>query len=261
MAKETWWGGRELALGQEFRIEIGCLDMYVRRGPREWELSHRRPAQAREEEFACALTQGERRADEEYVKERFVFAQTQPVFEIKPLLADRAMVARPISPVYLPGREGVVFYVSTPLWLGLSVHQEREDLAQLPILRPSDTWFGPNTRLGEFCYAAQTHMRTQLDDLTPSPYKAVTAVSITNTNRQAILIRRLSLPVQYLSLWATRAGQHWSQSVNMEINAGGQGAALGFDPPPPEAGATRQVAQPRGAPGKTMVRSLTSLFA
>ena len=57
-----------------------------------------------------------------------------------------------------------MIYVSTPLWVRVDVHDPPQFLQEIPVIRPSDTWFGPSTREGELGYAGRTHGRLNFEN-------------------------------------------------------------------------------------------------
>ena len=112
---------------------------------------------------------------------------------LTPALADRPVVARPEKPFCLPAGAEAVVYVSSPLWVVLSTAQDLK-LAEIPIVRPSDTWLGPSTREGELCYASRTFLRLSLDNLPRRPHRATSMVRILNHADTALPLRALKLP-------------------------------------------------------------------
>ena len=88
-------------------------------------------------------------------------------------------------------------------------------LRELPSHRPSDTWFGKNTREGELCYATETRALLNLDHLPVLNRSAVTPVRICNHAPSPLLLERLKLPVPLLALYGDRRGRLWTQGVTL----------------------------------------------
>jgi hypothetical protein len=107
------------------------------------------------------------------VIERFVFNQ-QPEARCacRPMLADRPVVVRARQSVFIPPGEEAMLYLSTPVWVSIDLGEPARALREIPVLRLSDTWFGPSTREGELCYAARTHARNHLDQVPRRPHRA-----------------------------------------------------------------------------------------
>lgn len=113
--------------------------------------------------------------------ETFRVAQCGDVGPLKlvPIMADRLVVSRPKSPFrILPGQHATLF-VSTPAWVRIALGNGKA-LAELPLFRPSDTWFGPSTLVGELGYAARTHCRLDVCDVPFRPHRAVTPLRVEN---------------------------------------------------------------------------------
>ncbi len=56
------------------------------------------------------------------------------------------------------------------------------------MIQPKDTWFGPDRRNGEICYATAVDGRTDINQLKPRAFRAVTPVEFHNTKQSAIAI-------------------------------------------------------------------------
>src|SRR5690606_3594552 len=90
--------------------------------------------------------------------------------------------ALPIYPIYIPAGQRGTLYISTPLWIAGFVEGQREPIFDLPVILPKDTWFGPNHRSGEICYATAVDGRTELKQLHPRAFRAVTPIEFHNTS-------------------------------------------------------------------------------
>lgn len=256
----VWWGKFNVEQGRVLRWRIGPLTLWLRRLAREWQLAHVRGEEA---ENSQALEVGASESDWDAAApvnlERFVFRQTAAAIELAPMLADRPVVTRPVMPFYLSGGEEATVYVSSPLWVRIAAGGVL--LKEIGTQRPSDTWFGPSTRVGEVCYASRTHCRLSADELPWRPYRAVTPLLIRNRNQQPLLIDRLNLPVGYLSLFTSEQGTLWTQTVTIRRDQGADAVMDVATAPPLEAGATQLVSRPRSEPEKGgVIRAFTSLF-
>lgn len=256
----VWWGRFNLEQGQALRWRIGPLTLWLRRLPREWQLSHIRGEEPEDGEFLeTGVPEQDWERSAQVNLERFVFRQTAPNIDITPVLADRPVVTRPLVPFHLSGGEEVTMYASSPLWVRVAAGGVF--IKEIAIQRPSDTWFGPSTRSGELCYASQTRCRLSLDELLWRPYRAVTPLLIRNREPQPLLIERLNLPVAYLSLFVTEQARLWTQTVTIRRDQGSDAVMDVGTAPPAEAGPTRLLCRPRSEPEKGgVIRALTSLF-
>lgn len=257
--QRQWWGRFAVEERQALRWRIGPLTLWVRRLAQEWQLSHRRDDDAEQDSTEIAAPESDWDAAARAELERFVFRRTGAALELTPALADRPVVTRPVVPFYLGGGEEVTVYVSSPLWLRVAAGEVV--MRELAIQRPSDTWVGPSTREGELCYASRTHCRLEADELPRRSYRAVTPLLIRNRDRRPLLIERLSLPVAYLSLFATAQGELWTQTVTIKREQG-TGAVMDVGTAPPAGlGPTQLLCRPRSEPDKGgVIRAFTSLF-
>ena len=210
--KDTFWGEHSLAPGETGVWRIGPLTLGLRRLEREWQVYHEQSDEWREDdgERECVLdpAQAELRA-------RFVMEQTADSCRLQPHMADRPVVSQPAIPFHvLPGQR-LILFVSTPLWASVQDGGQVGELMQLPVLRPSDTWFGPSTREGELCYAVSTSARIDPAALPGRTYRATTPVLVVNQSASALYLEKLKLPVPLLALYQDAEGKHWTQGVSM----------------------------------------------
>jgi hypothetical protein len=209
------WGSFRIAEGTAARFQIGPLTLLVRRLRGEWRVARahdRNPLDPRLEIDLAASDDDEPPSGE---VSRFASSGGSHELRLTPLLADRPVVSRPEHPFCLPVDESTTLYVSTPMWMRLEEAADGRLLQEFPVSRPSDTWFGPNPRVGELCYATRTLARLGLADVVYYPYRAVTAVHIENRSRAPLWVERIKLPVPYLSLYRTAVGL-WTQDVTFE---------------------------------------------
>lgn len=195
--------------------------------------------------------------------DRHLQTATGDTLRVLPALADRSIVARPNVPLRLLGGEKARIYVSSPLWFRAITLPGKLDLIDVPFWRPSDSWFGPSTREGEMCYAKYTEARVQLDLLVQRPHRAITPVFIHNKQKLPLLIDRLNVPVQLLSLYQHEERGLWTEAVNVTREEDDDKVELVLKKQAPsEVLGAELVAAPRIAnKGHTLIRSLSSLFA
>jgi hypothetical protein len=259
-----WWGRFSVNEEQTIQWNIGPLKLAVQRLPHEWQIAYERDETLTEEANGWQL---DRTAPDVnslgYAHtERHTFDQTSPILWVLPALADRPVVTRPLAPFYVTAGEETVMFVSSPLWVRIQVDDPPKTLQEIPIRRPSDTWFGPSTMEGELCYASRTHGRLNFENVSLQSHRAITQVIIRNRANDTLLVERLNLPVPYLSLFETSEGLLWTESVTM-VRSRETGMA-NFDiggSPPAQASQVKLVSEPRQIPGQNMViRAFGVLF-
>ena len=258
-AKQTvspWWGQVELELNQLHYWHVGPSHIWSLRRASEWRLYHVQddPADPSppEQNPAEPPAEGVRTW-------RYSLAKTGRQLALSPLLAERAVIIKPAEPLLIPSGEEVRLYADSPVWLKFSAGKP---LGELPSLRPSDTWFGPNTLEGELCYASRALGRLELSELELKPWRPVTPILIHNSASELLTLERLRLPVQHLSLYAGEEGSLWTQSVTLERQGDGELAELRLGRSAPrEAGRSERLAQARTpAEQNLVVRAFSRLF-
>jgi hypothetical protein len=147
--------------------------------------------------------------------ERYIFREADDALVISPALPDRAVVTSPRVPVYLLPGEEARLYIGSPLWVQVAAQTPPRHLCELPILRPSDSWFGPNNLVGELCYATHTRARVRVENLPLYVRYAVTPLHIRNRADTPLRVERVKLPVPYLDLYSGDDGRLWTQEVTM----------------------------------------------
>jgi hypothetical protein len=210
----SWWGDYSFLTGQTSCWDIGPLTMFIRRLEKEWNVIYK-SSEAGENIDSWQYNLHTGTPPDDYEIKRYVFADTADRLTITPLLADRSVVIKPEIPFHVPTGQETTLFVSTPLWLRVQVHEPSVNILDMPIMRPSDTWFGPSTMEGELCYASRTLGRLSLDDFPYLPHRAVTPVTIRNNTDEAFQLERLNLTMTYLSLYCSSDHHLWTEAVTM----------------------------------------------
>jgi hypothetical protein len=249
-----WWGEPELELGQAARWRIGPLSLYAHRLEHEWRVvAERGPdpfttALEVEHPFPVALIPPAKDAL------RLAFKAAPARLFLSPAMADRSLVLRPEGAVLIPPNESVQLFVSTPLWLRLRFGAKDGPEHELPIYRPSDTWFGARTTEGELCYASRTHALLVLEDVIRRPHRAITAVTVKNRCEEPLRLDRLKLPVRHLTLFAGHDDSLWTEGVTLDRDSPDEVASMRVEAAPPHAaGAVTKLSEPRERAGGNVV--------
>lgn len=240
----VWWESCRVNEGETRWWALGPLLVGVQRKTREWRVGY--------EYFTggdAIRPVSERSVDELETATRFIFSDPGDELRLSPALADRPVVTKPVSPLYLPPGEETMMFVSSQVWVRVEATQPGKVLLDVPSMRPSDTWLGSSTREGELCYASRTHGRLSLDDLPQQPFRAVTPLQIVNESQSELLLERIGLPVPNLSLYASQSGGLWTQKVGMRCSGDSRLAALRLKAQPP-----RQAGNPILITGPRIVR-------
>lgn len=221
-----WWGQFKFNKGQSKQWFIGPLHLAVTYNGLEWLVAHEQN-ETYEYKYASELTESNDTTGLFDKYSRFVFSNNTGYLKISPCLADRPVIARPLTPINLSAGESVTLYVSSPLWCELSVETDTmKSLEEIAIQRLSDTWFGPSTREGQLCYASSTHCRMKVQDLPHRPHRATTPVYIHNEADTPLKLERLNLPTPFLSLYLADNGHLWTPGVTLIREKDGDMAEL-----------------------------------
>lgn len=214
-ATDTWWGSRRLGERRVARWRISGFELAICNWEGEWQIAWDATAAKDEAEEEWAYSEEDGPLDEEPNLERYIFREVDDAVSVLPALADRAIVTSPRVPVYLLPGEEARLYVGSPLWVRIAAQTPPRELCELPILRPTDSWFGPNNLIGELCYGTHTRARRELDKVPQYVRYAVTPLDIHNRASTPLRVERVKLPVPYLHLYAGADGRLWTQTVTM----------------------------------------------
>jgi len=263
--RQHWWGSYDF-INEKCRLwHIGPLTLGVYRHNSEWQVARNYGEDRDDDDIAWDVTTTNSLSESlatDY--SRYILRESTEQLTITPLLVPRPVISRPNIPFNLIAGEAITVYVSTPLWLGLSLGPTLPRvLDEIPIQRPSDTWFGPSTMEGELCYASTTHCRLNLEELPQRPHRAVTPVLIENQADTTLSVERLRIPAPLLSLYTTPAGQLWTPKITLVRTTDGDMAALNIDDKPPtEANQVEPVGKPRQHnEGGTLTRAFNAVFS
>ncbi|PKG97719.1 hypothetical protein [Paraglaciecola sp. MB-3u-78] len=209
---KKWWGDINFELNEAKTWRIGQRKISVQRKDAEWLISNEK---TNEESFEELVLERATFTDPviDILPQRYLVKNTQNSLIAKPLLADRSIIVRPHSALnVLPG-EKIELYVSSPLWLAFYAHEGRLPISDLPFWLPSDSWFGPNTMVGELCYSKYTDAKVTLDNIQKRSHRAITTINISNEHDEVLTIERISLPAPFLNLYVDATHQFWTDKV------------------------------------------------
>lgn len=249
-----WWGPLTVQHGRAARFRVGPLILTIMRLENEWRLWRDTSGDANDRSLQVERDAEPPEPGPSAIVSRYGLADGSTTIEVTPVMPDRAVVTRPEHPFTVPAHDNVTVYVGCPLWLRVAQGAPHpKPLEDFPAFRPSQCWWGPNTRQGQLCYATRTYGRLRLDETVVYPHRVTTAVEIRNRADQPLLVERVNLPVGRLSIYVSRDGRLWTQKMTLE-RAAGQDATLNVGKEtPPEAHAAKLVSGPRQAASQRML--------
>jgi len=262
MADNAWWGEFTFELQQQRCWRIGERAIILKRLENEWNswnletVNENNEAIIVDDNAPCSTL-------EQAKFGRYLQQHTANKVQVLPLLADRSVVARPDTPLTLLAGEKSRLYVSTPIWFSVQLLPKAERLLDLPFWRPSDSWFGPSTRVGQICYAKYTAARIQLNNIEKRPHRAITPITVINNHDKPLTIERINVPVTLLHLFADAEQQLWTTEISVHRERDSDNVELNFAQHAPiEALAAVLINGPRThTEHGTLIRSISSLFA
>jgi hypothetical protein len=237
MKIEPWWGTVTIPEDHTFLLNSTTFALAVEHKAKEWCIRVKR-----EDRSAIEVEDGVFKKEVGEFSpincgdtSRHIIDGNADNLDIKPILADRTVVCRPMSPITIISGSSVVIYLSIPIWLSIGViGEEYTLLKEVATQQLSDTWFGASTREGELCYASQTNGRLNIDKLSIRVQRAITPLMITNKADNDLVFERIALPVPSLSLFTTPSGQLWTQAVSLTSEDDGDFAKVKLGKPQPE---------------------------
>lgn len=176
----TWYGRFPLQVDSSAFWQTGPFRLWAHRSAREWKVAS---AQGRDpfERSLLVEVPSDRREPPQGSKLRRIGYQTTPEeLIVKPVLADRPVVVTPEEPFHVPPDEKITVFISTPVWVEVSLGDSSVPVLDEPTHRPTDTWFGQSPMKGELSYATRTAARMNLDNVPSRPHRVISVVDIKN---------------------------------------------------------------------------------
>ena len=216
-APMCWWGEYEFEINQPRAWQFGSLLVRITRGVQEWRLEYHRPqVQYDYEQQWHTIDDADFALPQPIKVERYMFKSTQAKLSLIPRLADRSVVIKPVDPIYIPAGQRGTLYISTPLWISGFIEGQRDPIFDIPVILPKDTWFGPNHRMGEICYATAVDGRTDLQQLKARAFRAVTPIEFHNVSNIQLRFDKMNVPVTALPLFYSESTQRlWTSQIKV----------------------------------------------
>lgn len=251
MKNLKWWGELHFDIGQARVWRFGSLYVRIKRNLNEWQLEYHRPRHQDAYLQDWETLDIETAFSEPTVLERYLFARTSDTLSIYPRLANRSVIVKPINPIFIPpGQQGTMF-VSTPLWMAGFVEGQKESIFDISINRPKDSWFGPDAKKGELCYATPVDGRTEIKQLEQLAFRAITPIHFHNTSNAMMQLNRMNLPVPALPLFhSSENGRLWTSQIKVIQDAPNRAPRIKIENrTPPQAGKVAFIQPPRFGDG------------
>jgi hypothetical protein len=220
-----WWRTYPLPAEHPRHWRIGALSLWVHASAGEWRIHHTTDRDD-DEPLTLALDAVPVGASADVV--RLASSQLRSSVQLSARCADRPVVVRPEVPFSLLTGERISLFVSAPIWVTLS-SGDGEPVLDLPVIRPTDTWLGADTRSGTVGYALRTSSRTSPARLRHTPGRAYTRLDLVNGTDEPRAFERVVLPMPSLSLWHV-GDQLWTDTVIYALDPDAEGE-IRLEPP------------------------------
>ncbi|RZU45176.1 hypothetical protein EV700_1989 [Fluviicoccus keumensis] len=208
-----WWGEFDFEPDESRLWRLAGLDVRITRSDSEWVIETLRSSSQHEDVQDWELQAPSPTPLAGSSPSRYLFTRTTPRLRVLPSLADRSVVIKPVTPLYIPAGQSATLFVSTPVWLQIRHDAGTVPLLDLPVIRPSDTWFGPTPAQGRLCYSTKVFGRTDLGQLPVRPFRAMTPVAISNDSPETMQVERLCMPVPSLDIYSATDGRLWTPGL------------------------------------------------
>jgi hypothetical protein len=214
-ALRPWWGHFDVPVGETRHFRIGPCGLWIERRPRELRITRKQYPDPMDAALIVDSTSEPAPQGDDIDAQRYASSGRTTRIALQPALADRPVVVRTAEPFHVLGDDEAMLYLTTPLWIRMSAGELEKQLFDVPAQRPSDTWFGRNTRDGQLCYAGTTHAKLNLQEVARRPNRAVTQVRIVNQARTPLPLDRINLPAPALSLHAGADHRLWTEPLEV----------------------------------------------
>lgn len=264
VTERVWWGEYRIPPGKSGRFRIGPMTLVVSRLVNELRVSRCTSGAPSDTEVDIDVPSDDDDMGTNAAVTRYGLVDEDEMVLIEPVMPDRSVVTRPEEPLIVPAEESVNVYVGSPLWIRVSAGEPRRALGDFPASPPQLTWWGPNTMVGEMCYATRTYGRLRLEEAKPGPHRVLTAARVVNRASTPLVIERLNLPVRTLSIYSENGSTRlWTEAVTLDRGEGEELAELtvGTDPGA-DVDDAELVTPPRAAhAGNYLFRAFGKLFS
>lgn len=250
----------EMKEGELFHLRYGPLDLYIENSPNEIRVRSMTSNDWMDSSFHYQFP-FEGMFPENLLKEkRFAYQERSPALKVLPCLGEKPFVVKPDKTfMVLPGERAKI-YLSTPMSVRLSDLKTGQVIDEIPVLNRVKTWFGDSPTDGELCFFTRIHAALIEENLPFRPHRALTHLFIENSSKEPIPIKKLKIPVNYLTLYQDNRGLFVTSSLSVKSDMKGQLKDLRIFAPITDDGELYKIQEPREQIPKMIFKSVTELM-
>lgn len=200
------WGDHPISIGDPAAWHIGNLGLWCRQEPGEIRITHAYHEEAAPQDMPM----------EDASWSRWALKRAVDTVRILPALPNRPVVVQPDSPFRIATGARAKVFVRVPLWARIEIPDNPPlQLTEIPSVVLSNTWFGSFIE-GELCYwlSSKASSRIGTDDF--EPHLALCPLKIENDSGEVVLVEKLRLDVQGLSLFR-QDRQIWADETRLSF--------------------------------------------
>lgn len=120
--------------------------------------------------------------------------------QILPVFPDLPLIVHSEYPLKVSPDTKIQIYSRIPVWIRISLAKNNYQLAELPTVKLSRTWFGTPVE-GELCYHATTKARRDLSQVDKKTYVVSCPILIHNKSAEELNFERFCFRVERLSMY------------------------------------------------------------
>ncbi|MEE2787017.1 MAG: hypothetical protein VX589_06730 [Myxococcota bacterium] len=223
---KSWWSPFDAKVGDSVLYTLGPVRLFIEHLYEELVIRWTSSGQPEQSTVQLVRQVANPLGDENVHLQRCAIGQSGMTLKVHPHLPARPVVVRPAIPFWVHGHRSVDIFVSTPLSLRLMDATTMQHVLEVSTIQLPLTWFGPNPRDGEVCFASLTQARLDPLKLLIHPVRAITRVTIDNRHREPVRVERLKLPAPLLDLYTNQDHQIWTNAITLVRRESGQSAQL-----------------------------------
>jgi len=211
----SWWGETEIQHDKCLQLFCGDLQLEILPKQNEWLVQYQLSKELTVFKVELAYISDSDDSIEFENKQRFVSSALPDHVILQPALADRAITCKPKVTVSLFPKQQISLFVGLPLWLQLHMDGIETAILDIPTVRISDSWFGPDSRRGVICYASTNNEQLDLKPTINHGTRATLEVSVKNNSDQILSLDKVSIPVPNLALYVDKEGKFCTRRVSL----------------------------------------------